>query len=415
LQTQKEKVWDLIVIGAGAAGLMAAGRASQLGHSVLIIEKMPKIARKLKITGKGRCNLTSDKEWSDYEKNIFPKANFFKKAFYHFDNKQLMSLFQGRLKTPLKVEQGQRVFPVSDKASDIIKALDLFARKAKIVCNCRVTSLQKSGGKITQIVCRAGDKEVIYKAHNYLLTTGGLSYSATGSSGDGQCLTQAIGHTLTPCLPSLVGLRAPETKSLQGLSLKNIEAKLFVGNKLEQKEFGELLFTHNGLSGPTILTLSRRAIWLASQKAKIALSIDLKPAVEKSQLLQRVNKEINANPQKQMNNFLKSYLPSKMIPYFLTKLDKAPQSKLLELGSPKPFVNLLKDLPFRITGDNGFEQAIITQGGVSTSEINGKSMRSKLFDNLYFAGEIIDLDGYTGGYNLQIAFSTGYLAGELKK
>ncbi len=410
-----EKVWDLIIIGAGAAGLMAAGRACQLGYSTLILEKMPKIARKLKITGKGRCNLTNSKDWTDYQKKVFPKPNFFKKAFFHFDNRELIDLFQTKLKTPLKVEQGQRVFPVSDSSSQIIKALDLFARQAKIVCNCKVVSMPQSGKSITQINCLVSGKERVYRAQNYLLATGGLSYPATGSSGDGHRLAQSVGHTINRCLPSLVGLSAPHTKSLQGLSLKNIEAKLLADDTLKQKQFGELLFTHNGLSGPTILTLSRTAVQLLNQKAKVSIHIDLKPAVEKSQLLKRVNQEINSNPKKQINNFLKNYLPAKLIPYFSSKLGKNLADGVQTLGSPKPLINLLKNLPFNISGDNGFEQAVITQGGVSTSEINSKSMQSKLIDNLYFAGEIIDLDAYTGGYNLQIAFSTGYLAAEIKK
>ncbi len=412
---QENKIWDLIVVGAGAAGLMAAGRASQLGQSVLILEKMPKIARKLKITGKGRCNLTNAKDWSDYEKNIFPKPNFFKKAFYHFDNQALIELFQGKLKTPLKTEQGQRVFPISDKSSDIIKALDLWARKAKIVCNCQVTSLQKEDNKICKIICQQAGKKTAYQAQHYLLTTGGLSYPATGSTGDGFRLAQSVGHTLAPCLPSLVSLTAPDTLTLQGLALKNIEAKLFSESTLVQKEFGELLFTHNGLSGPIVLTLSRLACQHLQAKEKLTLCIDLKPALNQNQLLKRVNQEVNSNPQKQANTFLKSYLPAKMIPYFLTKLQLDPQAKLSTLGSPKPLVHLMKNLELPITGHNGFQQAIITQGGVNTSEIISKTMQSKLIDNLYFAGEIINLDGYTGGYNLQIAFSTGYLAGERKK
>ncbi len=394
---------------------MAAGRASQLGKSVLILEKMPKIARKLKITGKGRCNLTNSKNWSDYEKNIFPKPNFFKKAFYHFDNQALMNLFQTKLKTPLKVEQGQRVFPTSDKSSEIIKALDLWARKAKIVCNCQVTALHTSDNQISKLICQLKGKKVCYQAHSYLLATGGLSYPSTGSTGDGFRLAQTLGHTLTPCLPSLVSLTAPDTTTLQGLALKNIDAKLFSGKSLLQKEFGELLFTHNGLSGPIVLTLSRLACQRLPAKEPLTICIDLKPALEHSQLLKRVNQEINANPQKQISNFLKSYLPTKMIAYFLDKLQLSPQTKLNNLGSPKPLVHLLKNLEFPITADNGFQQAIITQGGVNTSEINGKTMQSKLINNLYLAGEIIDLDAYTGGYNLQIAFSTGYLAGELKK
>lgn len=386
-----------------------------MGYSTLILEKMPKIARKIKITGKGRCNLTNSKSWAEFQKNIFPKPNFFKKAFYNFDNQALIELFQGKLKTPLKTEQGQRVFPASDKSSDIVKALDLYARKAKIVCNCQVIALQKSSDKITQIVCKKDGDEKIYRAKNYLLTTGGMSYSSTGSSGDGHRIAQKIGHNLRPCLPSLVGLICPKAKALQGLALKNIQAKLFVDNTLEQKEFGELLFTHFGLSGPTILTLSRRTVQLLSQGAKVFISIDLKPARSENQLLEKINQEANANPQKQLGNFLKNYLPSKMIPYFLEKLGKSPQTKLAEIGSPKPLVRLLKNLRFSITDSCGFEQAIITQGGVDISQINSKTMQSKLFDNLYFAGEIIDLDAYTGGYNLQIAFSTGYLAGELKK
>ena len=394
---------------------MAAGRATRLGYSVLILEKMPKIARKVKITGKGRCNLTNTKSWTDFEKNIFPKPNFFKKAFFNFDNFSTIDLFEKTLNVPLKVEQGKRVFPISDKSTDIIKALDLWAKQSKIICNCSVASVQTTANKINHIICSQNNNTAIYKAHNYLLATGGMSYPATGSTGDGFTLAKTMGHTIEPCLPSLVPLVSYNVKNLQGLSLKNTKATLLNGNKKIQEEFGELLFTHTGLSGPTILTLSRQASTLLEQGESISISLDLKPSLSMEQLSHRISHEISSSPDKQISTFLKSYLPNRLIPFVLERLDTNPSSKISSLNVTKKLAFILKNLVFTISGQCGFEQAIITQGGISTSEIDSKSMRSKLIENLYLSGEVINLDAYTGGYNLQIAFSTGYLAGELKK
>ncbi len=394
---------------------MAAGKASRLGHSVLILEKMPKIARKVRITGKGRCNLTNTKSWTEFENSIFPKPNFFKKAFFNFDNLKTIDLFEKTLSVPLKVERDKRVFPVSDKSSEIIKALDLWAKQAKIVCNCSVTSVEIIGDNINRIICSQDGKAVSYQAHNYLLATGGLSYPTTGSTGDGLSLAQSMGHTVNPCLPSLVPLISPDVKNLQGLALKNTTATLLKENKKMQEEFGELLFTHNGLSGPTILTLSRLAVILLQQNENTSISLDLKPSLAVEQLSQRISREISTAPDKQINTFLKNYLPLRLIPCIIDRLGVNPQSKISSLNITKKLALLLKNLNFTIVGHCGFEQAIITQGGIPTAEIDSKSMRSKLINNLYLSGEIIDLDAYTGGFNLQIAFSTGYLAGELKK
>lgn len=412
-----KNTYDVVVIGAGAAGMLAAISAGKEGASVLLIEKMSREGRKMLISGKGRCNITNTAYQSDFFKKIYPKPKFLKHAFSQFFSKDILNLLEENgLKT--KEERGGRVFPESDKAADVVNTL-LNIIKTLNIDILRDTKLIKiitedNICKGVKIENRKQEKQIISK--NVILCTGGKSYPATGSTGDGFIFAEKLGHKITALHPALVPLltEGNTAEKLQGLSLKNVKAILWINGKKFREEFGEMLFAHFGLTGPVILTLSRFAVEALAKKETVEISIDLKPALNEQKLDNRLQRDLNENGKKQIRNVLKGLLPSKLIPVVteLTKIDPYKECNQVSSKERKKLRILLKDLRFKITGHRSYKEAIITSGGIDTNEIDGKTMMSKLVKNLYFAGEIIDADAETGGYNFQIAFSTGWLAGK---
>ncbi len=407
----------MIVIGAGAAGLVAAISASGSGAAVLVLEKMERAGRKLLITGKGRCNITNDTELNEFFNHIQPHSRFLKHAFSQFFTGDIIRLLnESGVKTV--VERGKRVFPASNKSSDVVQALVKQAQKNKVVLQYRskvneflTDDNQVQGVKMT----KEGITTDVF-AGKIILCTGGNSYPATGSDGDGYRLAKSVGHSIEPVRPSLVPLetKGDLAKKLQGLSLKNINAVVWVNGKKQKEEFGEMLFTHFGLSGPVILTLSRFVVDALHENNPVELSVDLKPALDEQKLDNRLLRDLNEYSKKRLDNIFRLWLPAKLIPVFIEKLtlDPAKEGHQLSAAERKKIRLLMKDLRFEVTGHRSFKEAIITAGGISTKEIDSKTMESKLIKNLFFAGEVIDLDADTGGYNLQIAWSTGWLAGK---
>ena len=402
----------VIVIGGGAAGLMAAGTAVQNGAEVTVIEKNDKPGRKLMITGKGRCNVTNNcNEIDALIKNVPTNGRFLYSAFSSFMPKDTMDLFES-LGVPLKTERGNRVFPVSDKAADIVDALKAYTEKATFVKG-QVKTLVCKDNRIEY--CRLEDGRILY-ADRFILATGGKSYPLTGSTGDGYLIAKGIGHTVTPIRPSLVALKSSNgfCSLLQGLSLKNITLSLFETGKKKAKysEQGEMLFTHFGISGPLVLSAS--AYIKSFEKKSYYVSLDLKPGLTAEQLDKRISRDFETFSNKDFSNALSKLLPKKLIPVIVKLSGIAPDKKVNQItkSERKDLTDLLKNFKINITDFWSIEQAVITSGGISVKEIEPKTMRSKLYQNLYFAGEIIDVDAFTGGFNLQIAFSTGYAAGK---
>lgn len=409
--------FDTIVIGAGSAGLIAAGKAAENGNSVLVLEKMKAAGRKLLITGKGRCNITNIASMDNFYKSIHPKGRFLKHAFSAFFSRDIIDLLD-KYGVKSVVERGGRVFPESNRSSDVLNALLEFAGKqgAKFLYNHRVKELLVKDGSIYGIVAESKGENKVFHTRKVILCTGGCSYPATGSSGDGYRLAAKTGHTIVNLRPSLVPVdtEGKRAELLQGLSLKNVKATVTVNNKKLKEAFGEMLFTHFGLSGPIILTLSRIMVDELNNKHDVYVSIDLKPALDESVLDRRLLRDINEHGKKQIKHIFKFWLPGKLIPFFLQELniDGEKQGHQLRSEERRRILMLMKDLQFKVKAYRSFKEAIITAGGVSTDEIVSKTMESKLIKNLFFAGEVIDLDAETGGYNLQIAFSTGWLAGK---
>jgi predicted Rossmann fold flavoprotein len=410
-------MYDVIVIGAGPSGILAAGRAAHLGARVLMVEKMRQPGRKLLITGKGRCNITHDAEPSVYYKNIFPNGRFLKHAFHAFFKDDIIKIMHDR-GVQTTTERGSRVFPVSNEAKDVLRALLdwMGKRNIDIVYNSRVNDLLIQDGIIKgiRVLADYGVKE--YSGKSVIICSGGKSYPATGSTGDGYELARKAGHTITPALPALVPLvtQGNLAENLQGLALKNVNAVVWVNRKKSGEEFGELMFAHYGLTGPIILTLSRHIVEELSNGKTVEIGIDLKPALDEQKLDTRLQRDLNEHGKKQLENIFKLWLPSSLIPVFLEilKLDGKKLCNQLSGKERRKILLLMKDFRFVVTGHPGYKEAIITAGGIPTSEIQSKTMESKLVKGLYFAGEVIDLDANTGGFNLQIAFSTGWLAGE---
>ncbi len=405
------------VIGGGAAGMMAAVSAAQEGNEVVLYEKNEKLGKKLFITGKGRCNVTNACGTEELFAGVVSNPKFLYSAFYGFDNGKVMQFFE-EAGCPLKVERGNRVFPVSDHSSDIIKALKKRLDELSVVVHlntgvCKVeTKETEEGVRACGVRLFSGKEE---KADAVIVATGGISYAATGSTGDGYRFAEKTGHGMTKCRPSLVPLEAEETfcKDLMGLSLKNVEIVLTYKKKELYRDFGEMLFTHFGVSGPLILSASSRYVQKAyGQRA--ALSIDLKPALSGEQLDKRLIREFEANKNKAFKNALGALFPTKLIPVMVSLSGIAPEKRVNEITREERqgFAALIKGLPLTITGCRGFEEAVITMGGVSVRDINPSTMESKKVRGLFFAGEVLDLDALTGGFNLQIAWSTGYLAGK---
>lgn len=422
----------VIVIGGGAAGMMAAIAAAEHGHHVVLLEKNEKLGKKLFITGKGRCNVTNAADMDTLFANVCTNAKFLYSAFYGFDNQAVMALVE-QAGCPLKIERGERVFPVSDHSSDVIAAFARVLKKngVEIRLNTEVRELvtEKEHGQVSDEAGGSGDhvRGVILQngqkleADAVIVCTGGLSYPSTGSTGDGLAFARETGHKVTECRPSLVPFNTAQEwcRDLMGLSLKNVELCMVCGKKEYYREQGEMLFTHFGVSGPLVLTASCH-LGEAQKKGNkvktepILLYIDLKPALSEEQLDKRLLRDFDEQKNKQFKNALGGLFPSKLIPVMVMLSDIDGEKKVNEITKEerKAFAQLIKNLPLTVTGTRSYAEAIITQGGVSVKDINPSTMESKLVKGLYFAGEVLDLDAHTGGFNLQIAWSTGHLAGE---
>ncbi len=408
----------VVVIGGGAAGMMAACEAAKKAH-VILLEKNDKLGKKLYITGKGRCNLTNASEPDELIENTPSNPYFMYSSYYTFGSEKTMAFFES-LGVKLKVERGKRVFPVSEKASDIVKALERELRKSGVDIRLGtpakrlVTAGTDQHKKIVGV--EIGKGETI-KCDAVIVATGGLSYPMTGSTGDGYKFSKELGHTVTKLYPSLVPLKAKEpwVTALQGLSLKNVSIVVRQAQTVVYKDFGEMLFTHFGVSGPMILSASR---FLGDQYAKNpTLTIDLKPKLNEKELDIRLLRDFEKYNNKDFRNALDDLLPQKMIPVMIELSAIDPFKKVHDVTKEerKTLGHLLKNLTLTIIDSTGFSEAVITCGGVCVDEIDPSTMQSKLVSGLYFAGEVIDVDCYTGGFNLQAAFSTAYLAGNIER
>lgn len=397
---------EIIIIGGGPAGMLAAIKSKEEKNKVTIIEKNKILGKKMLITGKGRCNITSGLEISEFIKNVPSNGKFLYSSFKNFTNKDILKL----LKIPVKLERGNRYFPVSDKAKDVVEALENNLKGVKIIINTRAEEIIVKENKAIGVKTNNGT----YYADKIILATGGKSYPLTGSTGDGYEISKKLGHTITKIKPALVPLVAKNDskilcKKMQGLSLKNVGLKLYNNNKLIYEDFGEMLFTHFGVTGPIILSSSSHLVRQELKNPKI--EIDLKPALTEEKLDERILRDFQTEKNKEFKNSLDKLLPQKMIPVIIKLLGINKKVNEIKKEERHKLVRLLKYFPIEIEGFRDISEAIITSGGISVKEINPKTMESKLVKNLYFAGEIIDVDAYTGGFNLQIAYSTGYTAG----
>ena len=401
----------VIVVGGGAAGMMACHAAAMCGHQVTLLEKNEKLGKKIYITGKGRCNLTNASDMEVLFANVMSNRKFLYSAFYTFDNNQVIDLFEMN-GMATKTERGNRVFPVSDHSSDVISTMAKVLKNdnVEVKLNTTVQSLIIKENKACGVIVNG--KEI--SADNVILCTGGLSYPSTGSTGDGYEFAKKAGHRIVDCTPSLVpfNIREEWVKDLQGLSLKNSAITIYDEKKKLYSDFGEMLFTHFGVSGPMILSASGN-IKAAEFAKPLKLVIDLKPAMTEEQLGKRILRDFDENKNKQFRNSVSKLLPSKLIPIIIDLSGIDPDKKVNEISKEERnhFVHLLKNLTMTINGLRGWNEAIITKGGINVKDVNPSTMESKLVSNLFFAGEVLDLDAMTGGYNLQIAWSTGYLAG----
>ena len=412
----KPQHFDVIVIGGGPAGLMAAGQAAEQGARVLLLEKMEKPARKLRITGKGRCNITNAKSWDEFSVHVYPNARFFKAAFYNFPNTALINFFE-KNGLALVVERGERVYPASQNAWDVAGTLVRWMERLGVEIRCRaeVLQLKQAGNCIEAVVAKRDGHTETLTAKSFVVATGGLSYPATGSTGDGFRFAQDTGHAIVPQRPSLVGVHvAHHHPVLCGLALRNIKLALMIDGSVSDEEFGELLFNETGVEGPVMLRLSRKTTDAFRQHKKIDLALNLKPALPTPKLQQRVFKEIVETRCNTVETLLRKFMPAQLVPAFAAAVELIPTRQVAELrqAAIDKMVFFLQCWKMAVTGIQGYERAVITAGGVSLDDIDHKTMRSRKVENLFFAGEVIDLDADTGGYNLQIAFSTGYLAGK---
>ena len=404
---------DVIVIGAGASGLMAAGTAAKNGKTVLLLEKKSRPAIKLSITGKGRCNITNSAEMKEFISEFGNNGKFLYSAFGQFFNNDTINFFE-ELGVKCRLERGGRYFPESNDAHDVVNALIKFVKSnnVKILTNSTVEKFVIENKKITKVILKDGSK---FSAEKYILATGGKSYPLTGSDGSGYVLAESLGHTIIKPSPALVPLVSDDKflKQLNKLKLKNIEISVLADNIEKKKLFGEIEFTIFGLTGPLILTVSSFVYELLENKHNVEISVNFKPALDDKQLDERLIRELNNFGKLPIKNMLKTLLPVQMIDVFMKKNN----IKLTEICSAvnkekrKKIFYGLRSMKFRITSTRPIDEAIVTKGGISLNEVDQKTMKSKIIDNLYFCGEILDIDGPTGGFNLQAAFSTGYLAG----
>ena len=398
----------VMVIGAGPAGIMAAITAAE-NHNVVLVDGNEKIAKKLFITGKGRCNITNGKDIGDFFDYIPGNPHFLYSALYSYTNEDTMNFFEN-VGIKLKVERGGRIFPMSDKSSDIIKGLSIGLKESnvQVKLNSKVTNIIYDANKIVGVEINNSTK--LYGDY-FIIATGGASYPLTGSRGEGQKFAKKLGHTIIELKPSLVPIELNESwlKDLMGLSLKNISLSILKNNKVLYKNQGEMLFTNYGISGPLVLSGSR----YVKNEGNYEAAIDLKPALNESELDKRIQKDFLKYQNKEFKNALDDLLPKKLIPLIIN-LSNIPLDKKVNVITKeerKKLLHILKDLRVKIKGLRPIEEAIVTAGGVNTLEIDPSTMKSKIISNLSFAGEVIDVDAFTGGYNVQIALSTGYIAG----
>ena len=415
-------MYDVIVIGAGAAGLMAAATAARNGKKVLLMEKMEKAGRKIRISGKGRCNVTNARPPEEFKESIRTNADFFEVAFAEFNNKATIRLFE-RLGVKLDIERGQRVFPHSGKAWDIANALVDYCldNEVEIAYNTRVNRILTLDNKIygvTYINKRGFERKE--EAENVIIATGGVSYPGTGSTGDGYIFADQVGHTIEEVRPSLTPLRTshPQRKYLDGLLLKNIQAQLIVEDEVVREEFGEISFSDRGIEGAVALRVSRDAVDALIDEKRVKLVIDMKPALTEEVLQERIHREIEEmQPDEFFSELLRKLVPKHLVMPIAHEMDVHSKNYIRKVTDAEinRLVKILKGFVFPITDYAPFEYAVVTAGGVRCDEVNKYTMESLKVKGLYFAGEVLDLDANTGGYNLQIAFSTGRLAGQLKK
>ena len=396
----------VIIIGGGPAGMLAAIKSKKEKNQVIIIEKNKILGKKMLITGKGRCNITSGVDMSEFIKNVPSNGKFLYSSFKNFTNKDILKL----LNIPVKLERGNRYFPVSDKAKDVVDALEKELSGVEIVTNTSATEIITKNNEAIGVKTNKGD----FFADKIILATGGKSYPLTGSTGDGYEMAKKLGHTITQIKPALVPIVAKkeskiQCQQMQGLSLRNVRLKLFNNNKLIYEDFGEMLFTHYGVTGPIILSASSHLVRQELKNPRI--EIDLKPALTDEKLDERILRDFETEKNKEFRNSLDQLLPQKMIPVILEILQINKKVNEVKKVERQKLVRILKHFSIEIEGFRDISEAIITSGGINVKEINPKTMESKLIKNLYFAGEIIDVDAYTGGFNLQIAYSTGYTAG----
>lgn len=407
---------NVVITGGGPAGMMAAITAARRGFKVTLVEKNEKLGKKLFITGKGRCNITNAGDTEDLFNSIVTNRKFMFSSFNGFSNYDTLGFFD-ELGLQIKIERGNRVFPESDHSSDVIGALnrELKRLSVDVRLNTEVKDIIVNDGKATGVVVKCSGKESTIQADNVIVATGGNSYQSTGSTGDGYRFARKFGHSVTPILPALVPFNVAEDweSDLQGLSLKNVSIVVLDGKQEIYSDFGEMLFTHFGVSGPLILSASS----FAAKRIKehpLKLIIDFKPALSQEQLDERILRDFDEEKNKAFKNSLDKLLPKKMIPVIVRLSDIDGNKKVNEITKQERqrLVSLIKGLELTLTGLRGFNEAIITQGGINVREINPTTMESKLVKNLYFAGEVLDVDALTGGFNLQVAWSTGYAAAD---
>lgn len=406
----------VIVIGGGPAGMMAAYAAAESGHAVTLLEQNEKLGKKLFITGKGRCNLTNASDMEQLFANVVSNRKFLYSAFYSYDNEQVISFFESH-GMPTKTERGNRVFPVSDHSSDVIAALSaaLRGQHVEVLLHTKVKRLllEKRDEEKRVTGVELADHTKMH-ADAVIVATGGISYPSTGATGDGYRMAEESGHKMVSPTPALVPMETKElwVRELQGLSLRNVRMSVTRGKKKLYEDFGEMLFTHFGVSGPLVLSASG-CIPAKAFDQELSMTIDLKPALDVEQLDHRILREFDEMKNKQFKNSLGHLLPAKMIPVMIALSGIDPDTKVNEISREQRqnLLHLFKNMPLTITGLRDFKEAIITKGGVSVKDINPSTMESKLVQGLYFCGEVLDLDALTGGYNLQIAWSTGHLAG----
>lgn len=415
-------MYDVIVVGAGAAGMMAAATAAKNGRRVLLMEKMEKAGRKIRISGKGRCNLTNARPPEEFREAIRTNADFFDVAFAEFNNKATIRLFE-RLGVKLDIERGQRVFPHSGKAWDIANALMDYCVESgvEVMYDTRVSDVLAIDGKVYGV--RYFNKrgfERKEEAPNVIIATGGVSYPATGSTGDGYIFADRLGHTIEAVRPSLTPLRTshPQRKYLDGLLLKNVAARLYVDNELVREEFGEIGFSERGIEGAIALRMSRDAVDALIDERKVKIVLDMKPALTEEMLTERIRREIaDMQPEEFFAELLRRLVPKQMVIPLAHELDIHSKNYIRKVTDAEiaRLVKVLKGMTFPIVDYAPFEYAVVTAGGVRCDEVNRYTMQSNKVSGLYFAGEVLDIDANTGGYNMQIAFSTGRLAGQLRK